>query len=91
MVERKGIARAKERQEKTDGKLRRLPGHAKGDDAQRRGEHTQTATEAGFAQADEYTTAKPTNRMTGHSVTQVVYGSHCALSMGECARGYSGE
>ena len=37
------------------------------------------------------TTAKPTNRMTGHSVTQVVYGSHCTLSMGECVRGYSGE
>ena len=37
------------------------------------------------------TTAKPTNRMTGSSVTQVVYGSRGALSMDECARGYSGE
>ena len=37
------------------------------------------------------TTAKPTNSMTGNSVTQVVYGNRCALSKGECARGYSGE
>ena len=37
------------------------------------------------------TTEKPTNSMTGSSVTQVVYGNRCALSKGECAQGYSGE